>query len=188
MTALAADAADAAHPVPIAALHGAVCGFGVFEPARFPHPELEALFGSDALGDTDALARFIAISCADLGADDLSFAVLLPDDEDAPLKVRVEALGTWCEYFLAAFRTGLGMGLQVSAGAQAGGDFGLPDAVQEIIDDLAAIAEVEPDSAVESEGDDLAVEAQLVELQEYVKVGVLLIMSMLSSDASDQTG
>jgi len=188
MTALAADAADALHPVPIAALHGAVCGFGVFEPARFPRPELEALFGSDALGDADALARFIAISCADLGADDLSFAVLLPDDEDASLEVRVESLGAWCDHFLAAFRTGLGMGLQVPADAQAGGDFGLPDAVQEIIDDLAEIAEVAPDSVAEFEGDELAAEAQLVELQEYVKVGVLLIMSMLSSGSSDQTG
>ncbi|MFV2089594.1 MAG: UPF0149 family protein, partial [Pseudomonadales bacterium] len=59
-------------------------------------------------------------------------------------------------------------------------EFGsLPDEVEEILHDFAAIAQLDTELPEdESEGD-------FVELEEYVKVGALLIMSLLDDDAID---
>jgi uncharacterized protein YgfB (UPF0149 family) len=55
----------------------------------------------------------------------------------------------------------------------------VPEEVREIIDDFAAIAQLDTDlDEDQSEGD-------FVELEEYAKVGALLIMSFLSDDGID---
>jgi len=183
LEALAGDVIDSGSPLSVSALHGAVCGLAVFGAPYFPFYELADLLDPGLDGDHPALVRFVEVACEALGSEDLEFAPLLPDD-DAPQEERLEAVGLWCASFLQAFGSGLAMAPEVEG--LAGSGFTLPDEVQEIIDDLAAIAEVEPDSVEDFEGDESDIETQLVELQEFVKVGVLLIKSVLSRGPADQ--
>lgn len=104
---------------------------------------------------------------AALEAGDLSFSPLLPPDTIA-LEERVFALGDWCQSFIG----GLGdSGL--------GGEQPLSDDVQNAISDLAAIAQVGFEGS--SEEDD---EADLFELEEYVRMAALLIFSELNAPAA----
>jgi uncharacterized protein len=99
----------------------------------------------------DTLAR--------LNSPTLEFDLLLPDDDDA-LRERTESLGSWCGGFLS----GLGLG-GIAHPAQ------LPQAVGELLDDLAQIARVD----FELEEPDEAELAAFEEVVEYVRVGVLFI-------------
>jgi uncharacterized protein YgfB (UPF0149 family) len=135
-------------------------------------------------GEDPALCRFVDAVCEALTDEDLGFALLLPDDR-VPLEERLAALGLWCGGFLSAF--GVGLGMTVNSGDDAAG-FGLPDELQEIVDDLAAIAEVEPESAQDADedaDDDADPEGQFMELEEFVRVAVLLIMSELARGDTD---
>jgi len=180
---LAGAVIDSGSPLSVSALHGAVCGLAVFGAPSFPFYELADLLDPGLDGDHPALVRFIEVACDELGSEDLEFTPLLPDD-DAPQAERLEAIGLWCASFLQAFGSGLAMAPDVEG--LGGEGFTLPEEIQEIIDDLAAIAEVEPDSVEDFEGDESDIETQLIELQEFVKVGVLLINSVLSRGATDQ--
>ena len=104
----------------------------------------------------------------------MTFAPLLPED-DAPLAVRTEALGQWCGSFLAGLAAGL-------ARRGAGSLEDAPEEVREIVADFAAIAQIDPESA-ELSAD--ALEGDLVELEEFVKVGVLLVMSAFEHESDD---
>jgi len=174
LAAAVVDSGSAASP---AALHGACCGLAVFDAPEFPLAQLANLLAADAQVDDSALARFVDAAVDQLHADDLGFAVLLPDDDEIDVEQRVTALGAWCGSFLQAF--GAGLGIAAETGALGPGDFSLTEEVQEIIDDLAAIAELESASIADLEDGEAAAEIQLMELNEYVKVGVLLIMSGL---------
>lgn len=83
------------------------------------------------------------------------FSPFLPDDE-FQLFERAQALSEWCQGFLQ----GLG---------HADIKMSWPGNCREIIDDLIAISQLDPDS---NEDDD---EASFMELTEYVRVGVELI-------------
>lgn len=115
----------------------------------------------------------------------MSFAPLLPGD-DAVLAERLEALGQWCGGFLAGLAAGL-------ARRGAGSLEDCPEEVREIVRDFAAIARVDPLStgagaAAVDTGERRAgesEEADLVELEEFVKVGVLLIMTSLANERDD---
>lgn len=96
---------------------------------------------------------------AGLNSPQLEFSLLLPDDSDA-LRERTESLGSWCGGFLS----GLGLG-GVSDPSR------LPEAVAELLDDLAQIARVD----FELEEADEAEQAAFEEVVEYVRVGVLYI-------------
>jgi len=183
LEALADEVVDGGLPVSGAALHGAVCGFAVFDSPEFPFYELADLLDPGLAGDDPALVRFVAAAREALGADDLGFALLLPD-EDAALMERLESLALWCGAFLNAFGAGLAHLPEWSG--LAGAEISLPEEIQEIVDDLAAIAEVDADSAEAiAEGDADDAEAQFMELEEFVKVGVLLIMSVVSRGFAD---
>lgn len=91
---------------------------------------------------------------------DFNFELLLPDDDEL-LAQRAEALGSWCSGFLSGF--GLHSGCQPELSTEA----------QEGIRDLAHIAQIAADSDVDSEED----EADLMEVQEYVRMAALLIFS-----------
>jgi hypothetical protein len=178
LEALADTVVDSGLPVAPAALHGAVCGFAVFPAEDFPYWELTDLLDPGLAGDDPALVRFVEEVREDLGREDLGFTLLLPDD-DAPLEDRVTALGLWCGHFLEAFGTGLA---RLPDDDPEYGGFALPDELQEIVDDLAAIADVEPDADADPED----AESQYMELEEFVKVAVLLIMSVLARGRDDQ--
>ena len=108
-------------------------------------------------------------------SEDLSFAPLLPDD-DALMEERLSALAHWCQSFLTGLAAGLSRrGIQSLKA--------LPDEAQEIIQDFAAIAQLETELADDEPEEG---EASFVELEEYVKVGALLVTSLIN-DAGDDT-
>jgi uncharacterized protein YgfB (UPF0149 family) len=179
MTDLTALALNAAHQLPVAELHGAVCGLGVCHGQAVPIQDVVELVGIDALTDQASVEEFVSASVADLQSEELSFAPLLPAD-DAGLPARLEALGQWCSAFLAGFAAGL-------ARRGAGSLADCPEEVREIVRDFSAIAQVDPEGTGEEAATEAA-EADFVELAEFVKVGTLLIMSTLEHDADDPPG
>lgn len=130
-------------------------------------------FGSDVTRRT-VMQTYMAI-LQQFQAPDFSFELLLPD-EDQPLSIRAEALGVWCSGFLSGF------GMQERKGPG-----GLSVEGQETLRDLAQIVQISTEADAEGEED----EANLMEVQEYVRMAALLIFSECNEpDAreDDQTG
>ena len=103
---------------------------------------------------------------------DLDFAPCLPDEEVVPVAERVRALGDFC----AGFTYGIGLTLTQR------GNRPLPDDTREIIEDFQAIDAADPVDQPDEQGESLSLEAQenlYVELLEYVRVGVLLVLEEL---------
>ncbi len=87
----------------------------------------------------------------------MSFRPLLPAD-NLPMSDRLEALSDWCGSFLGAFGT---VGV-LSEGKE------IPEEIEEILEDLSAIAQVD----TESEEDDQA-EEDFVAISEHVRMSAL---------------
>lgn len=101
-----------------------------------------------------------------LEAEDFSFQILLPDD-DEELPIRLHALGNWCEGFISGF-----------GGAFAKGDSSLLEETREVLKDFTAIANVddsEPDEAENSEQD-------FMEVLEYVRMATYSVYLQYRSD------
>lgn len=94
---------------------------------------------------------------------DYGFHPLLPDD-DEPLEKRAAALAEWCQGFVL----GLSMGGIEEIGP-------LPEASDEIIKDMAEIAQMHADADAATNED----EAAYAEIVEYVRMGVLLVREEL---------
>jgi len=94
----------------------------------------------------------------ELAGEDVALVLLLPSDE-ASLTERAVALGQWCQGFLAGF------GLTA-------GDRALSDEAREVLQDLAAIAQIQ-DSLEESEDG----ENDYMEVMEYLRVAPLLLFA-----------
>lgn len=182
MSELTALALNAAHEIPVAELHGAVCGLAVCHGEAMPVDDLVELVGVEALTDQAAVEQFVHASLADLEAADMSFEPLLPDDE-VELADRLEALGQWCASFLAGLAAGLARA-GVTSLEQA------PEEVREIVADFSAISHIDPE-APPVDGRDRPeddAEADYAELAEFVKVGALLIQSTFAHDPDDPPG
>lgn len=118
----------------------------------------------------DALAKEKAKSLNDvfqqariqMQGDDLDFMMLLPDD-DAEMEERVLSLGNWARGFL------YGMAM---AGFTQPND--LPEETKDFLLDLSEISNVALD--VEDSEDD---EEALMELEEYIRIGALLVSETL---------
>jgi uncharacterized protein YgfB (UPF0149 family) len=178
MADLTALAENAVETLSVPEFHGVVCGLSVWQADDFSLQELIDLVGVDALTDESSVEVFVSAALAALAANDMSFAPLLPAD-DVDLALRVEGLAEWCAGFLAGFgAAGANRGLQSVDR--------LPDDVREIVGDLSAITQLDVDG-LEGSGDagSEASESDLVELQEFVKVGVLLIASLVAQSADD---
>ncbi|MFE8070667.1 UPF0149 family protein [Marinobacteraceae bacterium S3BR75-40.1] len=106
---------------------------------------------------------------ASLQSEQMSFRLLLPDDR-APLEQRLEALGAWTRGFLE--------GMAVAAGEQLKR---APDDIRELVRDLVAITQVEPDEDDSEEG-----EQQFAEVAEYVRIGVLNVFTEFNRPDPDQ--
>jgi uncharacterized protein YgfB (UPF0149 family) len=121
---------------------------------------------SAPIEETEEIARLKAVydQTVELMDDpDYGFNLLLPDEE-LPLGVRVKALGHWCQGFIFGLSMG-GINNEVK----------LPGESNEILRDLAEIgriAEHISEMGEEEEGD-------FAEIEEYVRMGVLLLREEL---------
>lgn len=101
-----------------------------------------------------------------IDAPDLVFEPVLPPD-DAVLGQRIDALGDFC----AGFTYGVGIG------TSARGNQPLPTDTRELLADFQAIDGVERGPGSDASG--MGSEADFVELVEYVRVGVLVVLEEL---------
>lgn len=106
-----------------------------------------------------ALDRLRVATAAQLEDRDFAFNLLLPEDGQ-PLSTRSAALFDWCRGFLGGF------------GLAAGDRAGLSDESREALGDLARLAAAQPDAEAD---DDAGEEDALAELEEFVRVAVLLL-------------
>jgi len=108
----------------------------------------------------------------------MSFAPLIPDDDES-LSNRVEGVVEWTGGFLAGFAAGLNASRDE-----------LPIDVQEIIRDFAGISGMDAADYAEEERFDPEdieeSEASLMEIYEYIRVSVVLIMALMDEHQAQQ--
>jgi uncharacterized protein YgfB (UPF0149 family) len=158
--AFAALLKNSGHTVSPAELHGlllgrscAGAGFEV-EPWLTDAADLLAAPAEDNV--RQALIGLQEMVKGELTSDDMTVVLLVPSDE-SPLPERAAALGEWCQGFLAGF------GLTAR-------DTALSSEAMEVLQDLAAIAQIQ-DALEESEDG----EGDYMEVMEYLRVAPLLL-------------
>lgn len=147
--------------------HGALCGaLCVRRPEEIDllklldsgHGDLRTPVAADAATE-ESLRRLCAESLSGLEDEKMSFAPVLPDDEEA-LGPRVQALAAWCEGFLYGLSTRAGLQL-----SEASLD------VREVVQDFTQFTQ-----ATLGEDEDLELEeGAYAELVEYIRVGAQLV-------------
>lgn len=159
LSAVEAEIARLALATPAPELHGALCGWlagGGADVREWPARVLadDAVPAPAAESALDELRR---VSVAQLGDRSFEFDLLLPT-EPASLAVRSGALFDWCRGFVGAF------------GLAAGAAKSLSDESREALGDLAKLAAAQ----AQDDGDEEDEQA-LVEIEEFVRVAVLLL-------------
>lgn len=163
--------------------HGALCGMicarGTIELSEWvDHVIGEQEPGSEQLHDAVHKLSELHQSTLEMMNDVTGeFKLLLLDDDD-PLPERVEALAAWCQGFIYGLAAG---------GIQEGSD--LPEDTAELLKDMIEISRAghDADDAVVEESDADDDEAAYMEIEEYVRMGVLLIYEELQPLQSTQT-
>jgi hypothetical protein len=126
--------------------------------------------GEDLSGVEEATALLSLLAAAStkaLEAGDMSFQLLLPED-DVSLEQRTEALAAWCQ----GFNYGLAHAVRIGDADQAI----QTDAIAEIVRDFAELAQLGyTEDEIEGEG-----EVAWVELVEYVRVSVQLVFEEMA--------
>ncbi len=115
-----------------------------------------------------SLADFYDHVLASLSADNLSFSVLLPGDEE-PVVHRTEALGQWCTGFISGY--GMAGIDKTKMSEEAAG----------VLTDLAQVAMVEAEDLEETE----ETERDFFEVYEYVRMAALMLFNE-HRDRTDQ--
>ena len=128
------------------------------------------LVGVDVLSDEAAVGEFVSSTLDELFSQDMGFAPLIPDDNEA-LGPRLASLADWCAGFLSGF----------GASTTLGDSEVLHLDVQEILRDFASISALEDDA----EGDEQD-ESSFMEIFEYVRVAAVLTIALMSE--GDQAG
>jgi yecA family protein len=168
-------------PLPLAELHGGLCGVICASGRDAAQSWLDELI-DDCGGDADTLAE-LASRLEALGNDtwqalrglSMEFTPLLPDDDSA-IDQRAEALGLWCHGFLA--------GLVIGGIDLTGGSAVLSQDLSELVHDFAAISQAGPDS---QEFDDPELgDNSLTELVEFVRVGAQFVFEELTAEQPEQ--
>ena len=166
--------------------HGALCGMlcaqGATEASQWmlhvlgEHEETSKLLQQTG----KKLLQIHKMSVEQMNATDAEFELMLPDD-DEPLEMRVEALGTWCQGFVYGLAAG---GIKK--------DTVLPEDSKELIKDILEIsragyvADNEAELATDEENTEED-EVAFMEVSEYVRMGILLIYEELQPLQSSQT-
>ena len=150
------------HPVSPAELHGLLlgrsCAGAGFEAESWLADAAELLEGEPQDNVRNALIGLQEMVKGELTSDDMTVVLLLPTD-DAPLTERAVALGQWCQGFLSGF------GLTRR-------EYALTDEAKEVLQDLAAISQVQ--DALEESDDG---ESDYMEVMEYLRVAPLLLFT-----------
>ena len=140
-------------------LHGALCGWLAGGGAQTPD-WLAQVLADDAVAPVvadSALDQLRQASASQLGDRSFGFELLLPD-ADASLTQRSGAVFDWCRGFLGGF------------GLAAGHAPTLSDESNEALVDLARLAA----ATAQDDGDDEDEDA-LIEIEEFIRVAVLLL-------------
>ena len=163
--------------------HGALCGMlcarGTIELSEWvDHVIGEQEQGNELLHDVVHKLSELHQSTLEMMNDATGdFKLLLLDDDD-PLPERVEALAAWCQGFIYGLAAG---------GIQEGSE--LPEDTAELLKDMIEISraghDVDDTGVEESEDNDD--EVAYMEIEEYVRMGVLLVYEELQPLQSTQT-
>lgn len=141
-------------------LHGALCGWlagGGANVASWP----ARVLADDELPEPapgSPLDELRLASVAQLEDRGFAFDLVLPAAADSSLDERAEGLFAWCRGFLGGF------------GLASGADAPLSEEGREALQDLARLAKAAPESSEDEEDEDA-----LAELEEFVRVAVLLL-------------
>lgn len=150
------------HSVSPAELHGLLLGRSCAGAGFAPEgwlTDAADLLGEDIQDNVrQALLGLQEMVKSELAAGEVALVLLLPNYE-APLLERAEAMGQWCQGFLAGF------GL-------AAGDTALSGEAVEVLQDLAAIAQVQDSLEDSEEG-----ENDYMEVMEYLRVAPMLLFA-----------
>jgi len=159
-------------------LHGLLCGQLAAGARLEPLSMLQSvceLTDINALEQEDskvALIQLYQVSEAELESAELGFQLLMPDEDDSTLAQLAEALGCWCQGFLAGF------GLYSKQT-----DKSINADVSETLRDLAEIAQISPDI-----DDDEDSASDLMEIQEYVRMAALMVFAEFNSAPENKQG
>ena len=163
--------------------HGALCGMlcarGTVELSEWvDHVVGEQEQGSDLLHDVvHKLSELHQTTLEMINDATGDFKLLLPDDDDS-LPERVEAIAAWCQGFIYGLAAG---GIQQ--------DSELPEDAEELLKDMVEISRAGHD--VDDGGDEAANEDEdevaLMEIEEYVRMGVMYIYEELQPLQTTQT-
>jgi len=156
-------AQNASSIIPPAELHGLVCGFAAGAPEAFSMTEFVQLAGVDVLSDEQAVGEFVSSTLDELFSQDMEFAPLIPDDNEA-LGARMASLAEWCAGFLSGFGASTTIGERETLHVD----------VQEILRDFASISALEDDV-----GGDEQDESSFMEIFEYVRVAAVLTIALI---------
>jgi len=161
---LRAALADAGVDGNAAEIHGLLCGVVSRGGAHAPKwSALLAAAGEHVESVPEALqqlfARIMAATAGSLAEGQMQFSLLLPDP-DAGIRIRTDALGSWCQGYV------MGLALGGSAGME-----GLSLEAREAVADLIRISGAAADEDEEIEAQDRA----LSEIEEFVRVAVQLV-------------
>ncbi|MEM9603949.1 MAG: UPF0149 family protein [Pseudomonadota bacterium] len=151
--------------VSVAESHGVLVGLACGEAAPGFERWFDELFvvpeDDDALGQRlkGSLRALYDRTLSSLAGDELDFSPLLPDDSSSLIE-RADALADWCRGYAYA--------LSLSALQP---DRVLSEEARELLNDVGAIAA----AGHGADDDDAEAEDALIELEEYVRVGVMLV-------------
>jgi yecA family protein len=163
--------------------HGALCGMlcarGTVELSEWvDHVIGEQEQGNELLHDVVHKLSELHQSTLEMMNDATGgFRLLLMDDDD-PLPERVESLAAWCQGFIYGLAAG---------GIKEGSE--LPEDTAELLKDMVEISRAghDADDAGVEESEDSDDEVAYMEIEEYVRMGVLLIYEELQPLQSTQT-
>lgn len=161
------EALDACHAVCEAAeAHGVLCGMWCARAELSITAWLDEL-GASCEGTAGALVlqTLFEASSAALREGGYTFSPMLPDDS-RPLVERLDAFRDWCEGFYLGLTVGGVTDIEK-----------LPPDSREFLADLVEFAQLETEEQDSSE----ALEKDFMELNEYLRVGVMLVREELAS-------
>lgn len=168
-------------PLPVSEVHGLCCGLICAMPSATAKTRwFTELLDAASMSPDDVASKAAQLksldawfgqSLATMNDTDLEFSPLLPEDA-APVSERIRALSDFC----AGFTYGIGLSLAGRSHSA------LPADSREIIEDFQSIDAADSTADADEHGVIQSIEEQegvYVELLEYVRVGVLLILEEL---------